>query len=173
MANRDAPRGLVPHQTTQGGPPRIGTYNKDALAAAIYIGDAVILEADGNVAVYSTGGGNLLGVSAEYVTASTAKSNFKVYDDPFTLFRIQDDATGLTASTQSSVGNNADILATAGNQTTKLSKQELDISGHTAGVAQLRIVGLYNVPGNAWGSWSELLVTINEHVLLPLGRAGI
>ncbi len=162
MANVDSPRGLSPIQTKQGGPPRLVKYTKDNSASAIYIGDAVKLEADGYVAAAAAGNA-LLGVAGNFSTASKTDSVW-VYDDPDTVFSVQDDGAAV-ASAQTHVGNNADVVAGTGDVDSKLSGHELDISGVTTGSAQLRVLGLHKVVGNAWGSWARIAVQINEHQL--------
>ena len=89
-----------------------------------------------------------------------------VVDDPNALFEVQSAATGSVVQTV--VGNNADIVYTAGSTITGISAVE--ISGTTAATsAQLRIVGVSTDPDNSTlgtGSASanvNLIVKINEH----------
>jgi len=89
-----------------------------------------------------------------------------VVDDPNALFEVQSAATGSVVQTV--VGNNADIVYTAGSTITGISAVE--ISGTTAATsAQLRIVGVSTDPENSTlgtGSASanvNLIVKINEH----------
>ena len=56
----------------------------------------------------------------------------------------------------------ADIVATAGDTNTGQSKHE--VSGTTGtGTANLRILGLYEEPKNAYGTNGVLEVVIHEH----------
>jgi len=140
---------------------------------AIFIGDFVIREADGNVAPYTgTGGGNLLGVCAgvkgdygdltrRYLPASTAGTIY-VIDDPDAVFMIQEDDAG-TALTVAAGGANCDVLATAGSTTAGISRHEIDRSSVTANAAQLRLIRLVPSPDNAYGDSALWEVVINEH----------
>ena len=163
MANLDNPRGLVPFGEVK----HVGHYKKDASAAAIFQGSPVIMEDDGYIAPYSSGGGDLLGVAAKYSPASTADGDIEVYDDPNQEFVTQDDASATSA--QTNVGNCADCTAESGNTTTGISTCELHITGISGSTAQLKIKGLANTiyptgVVNAWGAWADLIVQINEHL---------
>lgn len=182
MANVDRPRGLTVIGTIDGSPVSGAVRERpvDASnATAIFPGDAVILEDDGNVAPYTSGGGNLLGVCVGvvvdraqaktehpgYLPASTAGS-ILVAEGPDLLFEIQEDDGG-TALTSAAIGSNADILATAGSTTTGRSAHELDrstITDGSAATAQLRLIQLVEAEDNAHGDWAKWIVRINEHV---------
>lgn len=169
-AATDAPFGAMPYDRTL----RISRYNKDNAAARIFIGDFVILEADGSVAVAAAGDA-LLGVAAMGSAASTAEANFLVYDHPDQLFVVQEDSDSAFMA-QTNVGNNADILATTGDTTTGRSAHELDMSNAAAATAQLRIVELHPVEtsfATAAGNQRKVIVRINEHLLAGRGDAGV
>lgn len=163
MANLDNPRGLVPFGEVK----HVGHYKKDASATAIFQGTPVILESDGYIAPYSSGGGDLLGVAAKYSATLTADNDIEVYDDPNQEFIIQDDASATSAITN--IGNCADCTAESGNTSTGISTCELSITGAGATTAQLKIKGLANTiyptgVTNDWGANADLIVQINEHL---------
>jgi hypothetical protein len=77
------------------------------------------------------------------------------------LFLIQADEDIV----QADIGKNADVVGTGGSTTTGVSTMELDSStiADTAAL-NLKIVGLYNVPGNELGNFAVIVVKINEHL---------
>jgi hypothetical protein len=90
-----------------------------------------------------------------------------VIDDPSQLFIIQADED----IEQADIGKNADVVGTGGSSTTGVSSMELDSStvADTAAL-NLKIVGLWNVPGNALGDFAVVVVKINEHLY---GSSGV
>ena len=82
-------------------------------------------------------------------------------DDPNQLFLIQADEDIV----QADIGKNADVVGTGGSSTTGVSSMELDSStiADTAAL-NLKIVGLWDVPGNALGDFAVVVVKINEHL---------
>lgn len=174
MANRDTPRGGYPVRHLTGGNAfAMNAYPVDSSnATAIFPGDAMILESDGNVAPYTgTDGGNLIGfcagvdgdydnLSRRYLPASTAGTVW-IFDDPDIVFQIQTDGT-IEATDK---GNNADVTATAGSTTTSLSAHEISSTTGT-GAAQLRILRAVPRADNAATSANaDFEVIINEHAL--------
>lgn len=175
MANADRPRGATAVRHLNGGTQiPINPYTVDASnSAAIFLGDFMITEADGNVAEYSgTGGGNLLGVmagvqfgyddlGARYLAATTAGTVY-VVDDPDMIFEVQEDDDG-TALAATDRGANCDVLATAGSTVTSRSAHEIDRSTVVATIAQLRLLELAPREDNAIGDFAKWRVMINEH----------
>lgn len=172
MSNRDAPQGGHPVRHLAGGNAfTMNEYSVDSSnATAIFVGDAMILEADGNVAPYTTGGGSLIGFCAgvkddfddlqrRYLPASTA-GTVLIYDDPYVTFGIQTDGT-ITAD---DAGNNADLVAGSGSTTTSISAHE--VSGTTGtSTAQLRLIRPVPRDDNdVTAANSEWEVVINEHM---------
>jgi hypothetical protein len=163
----DTPFGAIPYGRIYS----LTKYRKDASAARIYPGDFIIMEADGNVAPATAGALNIIGVAADASAGSTADTEVMVYDDPNQLFVVQDDSDG-TAMDETSIGANADILATAGNTTTDRSAHEIDSSSVTASTANLAIKGLHPMEldsarvgfATATGQWRKWIVKINEHL---------
>lgn len=179
MANADRPNGAVPVMTLDGSPFNGPTrpYAVDASnATAVFRGDFVTLEADGNVTPAAAGGvllGVVTGVKVDrsvaatehpgYLPASTAGTVFVAVGEDV-LYEMQED--GVTSTlTEADVGANIDIIAGAGSTTTGISAHELDSDTVTsAGSAQLRIVDFIDRPDNATGSTgARWLVKIHEN----------
>ena len=147
---------------------------------AIFPGDFVILEDDGNIAPYTgSSGGNLLGVAVAvvvnrsvaatehpgYLPASTAGVVLVAEGSDY-LFEVQEDDGG-TALTTAAIGSNADVLAGSGSTTLGTSAHELDRSSITdasPGSAQLRIVDFVARTDNAAGDYAKWVVRLNENV---------
>jgi hypothetical protein len=92
-----------------------------------------------------------------------------VLDDPNQLFIVQVDES----VAQTDIGKNADVVGTGGSTTTGVSTMELDSStiAKTAAL-NLKIVGLWDVPGNEFGTNAVVVVKINEHLYGSAGVAG-
>lgn len=176
MANVDRPRGarVVRHLD---GSPYNGATNKYAVdvlnATAIFPGDFMIREADGNVAPYTgVGGGNLLGVCVSvpadpngleirYLPALTAGTVY-IADASDLIFEIQEDDAG-TALVAGDAGNNVDVSAGAGSTSTGQSAHELLRASVVITIAQLRLLRLIEREGNEYGDFAAWEVLINEH----------
>lgn len=91
-----------------------------------------------------------------------------VIDDPSQLFIIQADAS----VTQAHIGFNADVVVGTGNTTTGVSGMELAGTPAKTAALNLKIVGLYDVPGNEFGANAVVVVKINEHLYGSAGVAG-
>ena len=142
-ATTDAPFGFMPHGPVLS----IGTYFKDASAAAIYTGDAVILESDGGLAVAGASSTDIVGAAAEYSAASTLKRDFLVYDHPLQKYTVQDD-NDTTIMAETELGTNVDLVVTTGDTTTLRSLHEIDSSSATttAGLAA-KVIALHPIEG--------------------------
>ena len=112
MANPDRPNGFRAGSPMGG----VSVYQGASDASAMYQGDFVIMEATGEVDVAVAGSTALVGVADSYLAAA-GDTDIKVIDDVDQVFIGQDDASG--TPTQSDIGNNADILATAGSSALK------------------------------------------------------
>ncbi len=151
MANADRPCGFQPYGNV------LKAIKMEA-GSAVYPGDAVTLASDGQVDPASAGGA-ICGIALNY--ASGAGEPVMVSIDPSQLYVVQADGSEVNA--QTFVGNAADIVATGGDSTLKISRQELDSSAAAAGGAQqLIIVGLEPKVDNAWGEFAKLIVKVNE-----------
>lgn len=172
-AATDTPFGAMPYDRVLS----IGAYSKDASAGAIYPGDFVTLETDGGIEVATTSQALILGVAAEYSAASTAKTDFLVYDDPNQRYTIQDDSD-TTGMTEASVGANADITVTTGNTTTLRSAHEIDSSTFaTTNTLALKVLGLHPIEARSFATttsqWRKWIVTINSKQLGGYETVGI
>lgn len=190
MANVDKAFGLRPqgNLSATGAQKQYGYLIADNQSGAIYQGDLVTLY-DGYVVKFAPGSHTAaLGVfnGCNYIDPSTGKPTWKnfypgsvnitagviqadVIDDPNQLFTIQVDES----VAQTDIGKNADVVGTGGSSTTGQSTMELDSStiANTAAL-NLKIVGLYDVPGNAFGTNAVVVVKINEHLYGSAGVAG-
>jgi len=182
MANVDKAFGLKPlgNLSATGAQKQYGYEIADNQSGAIFQGDLVTI-VDGYVVKFVPAThAAALGVfnGCNYVDPTTGKPIFSNYypgsinitqgiiqadviDDPNQLFIIQADEDIV----QADIGKNADIVGTGGSTTTGVSTMELDSStiADTAAL-NLKIVGLYNVPGNSLGDFAVVVVKINEHL---------
>ena len=182
MANIDKAFGLRPigNLSATGAQKQYGYLIEDNQSGAIYQGDLVTI-VGGYVVKFLPGTHSAaLGVfnGCNYIDPSTGKPTWKnfypgsvnitagtiqcdVLDDPNQLFLIQADEDIV----QADIGKNADVVGTGGSSTTGLSSMELDSStiADTAAL-NLKIVGLWNAPGNELGDFAVVVVKINEHL---------
>ena len=182
MANIDKAFGLRPqgNLSATGAQKQYGYLIEDNQSGAIYQGDLVTI-VGGYVVKFAPGTHSAaLGVfnGCNYVDPSTGKPTWKnfypgsvnittgtiqcdVLDDPSQLFLIQADEDIV----QADIGKNADVVGTGGSSTTGVSSMELDSStiADTAAL-NLKIVGLWNAPGNELGDFAVVVVKINEHL---------
>lgn len=182
MANVDAPRGLIP-VASQGAAISFAVEEMtvDASnATAIFRGDLVKLEDDGNAAPAAAGNsayGVCVGVVVNpavaatihpgYLPATTAGTILVIPAAADILYEIQEDSDGGSLAL-TAVGSNVDIVAGAGSTVTGLSAHEIDSSSSTDGApgsAQLRIVGLVQKVDNEVGTNARWLVRIVENQL--------
>lgn len=182
MANVDKAFGLRPlgNLSATGAQKQYGYQIEDNQAGAIYQGDLVTI-VGGYVVKFAPGTHSAaLGVfnGCSYIDPTTGKPVWKNYypgsvnitqgkitaevlDDPNQLFIIQADEDIV----QADIGKNADVIGTGGSTVTGVSTMELDSStiADTAAL-NLKIVGLYDVPGNSLGDFAVVVVKINEHL---------
>ena len=196
MTDTAYPFGMVPVENLAAGYNTEGyeTFNLvDGYTTAIYFGDVVKMSTDG-VIQKDTGTTTLTpyGVAVgfsyvdpslgywnnqQYWPASTTtgystgplRPSIKVVDNPNAVFMIQADAT----VAQTALGANAAIVQTAGTSVFGKSLNALSASSvNTTDTLPLRIVGIAEIPNNAWGdTYPILLVKFNNHQLTTL--AGI
>jgi hypothetical protein len=190
MANVDKPFGLraLGNLSATGGQKQYGYEIADNQSGAIFQGDLVTVY-DGYLVKFAPATHTAaVGVfnGCNYIDPTTGKPTWKNYypgsvnitqgkiiadviDDPNQLFIIQVDES--VAQTQ--VGFNADVVGTGGSTTTGVSTMELDSStiAKTAAL-NLKIVGLWDVPGNTFGTNAVVVVKINEHLYGSAGVAG-
>jgi hypothetical protein len=187
MANVDKPFGLkaLGNLSATGGQKQYGYAIEDNQTGAIYQGDLVtvyngyLVQFDPATHTAAVGVFN----GCFYNDPTTNKPTWKNYypgsvnvtigtiqadviDDPSQLFIIQ----AASSVTQAHVGWNADVSIGTGNATTGVSGMELAGTPAKTAALNLKIVGLYNVPGNEFGTNAVVVVKINEHLY---GSAGV
>lgn len=177
MANRDAPRGLQPIRHSAGGEMRPSKYTiADQYDTNIFTGDPVKSTGTGRNIAIGTAGGNILGVFAgcSYKTAAGdfAYSNYWpastdvigevtawVWDDPNIIFRAQ--AAGSIVAAD--IGLLADL--SSGNGSVVTGRSGWEVGGHDGAEAQVKVLGLYDEDGNAFGDNADVEIMIMEHEL--------
>jgi hypothetical protein len=190
MANVDKAFGLRPmgNLSATGAQAQYGYEIADNQAGAIYQGDLVTIF-DGYLVKFAPATHTAaVGVfnGCQYIDPTTGKPTWSNYypgsvnitagkivadviDDPNQKFLIQVDES--VAQTQ--IGFNADVVGTGGSTTTGVSSMELDSSTIAKAAAlNLKIIGLYDVPGNSFGTNAVVVVKINEHLYGSAGVAG-
>lgn len=172
MANADTPKGFRPYGELL----HVGIY---IAGGTIYPGD-MVKQAAGDASttrlltevVVAANGDALLGCALNYATDG---QKVRVSDDPSQLYAAQGD--GADYDDQADLGTNAGIVATAGDSTYKVSRQEIDTSDiNTTATLALKILGV--VPRadgkNAFGANVDLICKINNHQLgSHTGTAGV
>ena len=190
MANVDKAFGLraLGNLSATGSQKQFGYQIADNQAGAIFQGDLVTLK-DGFILQFDPSSHTAaVGVfnGVFYTDPTTGKPTFKnfypgsvnittgtiqadVLDDPNQLFIIQSDED----IEQADFGKNADVVVGSGSTTTGLSAMELDSSDIGTGAAKnLKLIGIYDTPGNALGNFCQVVVKINEHLYGSAGVAG-
>lgn len=190
MANVNKPFGLRPlgNLSATGAQKQYGYLIADNQAGAIFQGDLVTIDNGYLVKFNNTDHTVAVGVfnGCNYIDPTTGKPTWKNYypgsvnitagqivadviDDPSQLFIIQNAGT----PTQANIGTNADITAsTTGSTTTGLSNMTMSGTFTESASANLKAVGLWNVPGNEMGQYAVLVVKINEHMYGSTGTPG-
>ena len=99
-------------------------------------------------------------------TGSPLYPSIKVVDNPDAVFMIQGDGP----IPQTALGANGDIVQTAGTSVFGKSRNALSsVALDTTSTRPLRVVGLADIPGNAWGdAFTIVLVKFNNHQLTTL-----
>lgn len=157
MANANKPFGLLLVQG-EGKEYRVRRYPKKS-GNAIYPGDPVIQDAGGGIDIAGTSGA-LLGVAMEY-GAATSTDPLAVCDDPEAVYSIQANSQVVAAD----VFQNAQLASAAGDSSLKRSKFTLDVANMgTTATYQLKILGLTPIASNAYGSFAQVNVKINNHL---------
>lgn len=147
---------------------------------AIYKGDLVKVHTDGTLNIGGGAGVASVGVFAgceytdangkptvsPYWPASTTATNIKayVYDDQATTFKISTAGGTPSGYTQAVVGQQADVVTTAGSTNTGVSGTYLDAIQAAGQLGNLRVIGFVdNTPYNATTNpYPEILVQLVE-----------
>lgn len=185
MANKDSPRGLTPVRHIDGSTWN-GQLERVNVAAdygtALFVGDAVTSTGSSSTGgvpqvQQTAAGGAIRGVIKDFeppnkdnltrrhLPASTG-GNALIVSDPTVVFHIQEDSDG-GALAATDAGSNCDLVVGSGSTSTGQSAMEIDSSEVTTATAQLRLLGLAQLPGaeNAIGNNATWEVLINEHEL--------
>ena len=192
MANANKPFGLRPlgNLSATGSQKQYGYEIADNHSGAIFQGDLVTLKDGYIVKLNNASHTAAVGVfnGCFYIDPTTGKPTWKNYypgsvnittgkivadviDDPSQLFIIQADEDVV----QGDFGKNADVTAsTTGSTTTGISAMTLDSSTiDVAAALNLKLVGMWDVPGNTLGeNYVVVVVKINEHLYGSAGVAG-
>ena len=173
MANLNNPHGLRPLGINlAGGAPYFEQLSKLAsYATAIFQYDAVNRVSGGAIQASATPGTTTYtGVAMNYGAASTATDHL-VCTDPTALYEAQEDGSAGIAAAD--LGLNANLVLTAGNTLTKISKHQ--IAGSTKAVTStldVHLLSLLAVPDNAFGNNARIEFVFNKHRYAP-GVAGV
>ncbi len=191
MPQANAARGFTPVGTLNGGKWTDSiTPFLCADSTAIYVGDAVKsggtagaagktvfgLDCEGMSTVSVAAAGNtIVGVvvgfsplqsdpTTLYRVASQDRIAY-VCTDPNTIYEVQESAaTDALALLVTQVGNNFDLINTAGSTTTGRSAQVLDSTDSSGtSTAGFRLLGLVKRVGNVLGGYAKWNVVANEH----------
>lgn len=102
--------------------------------------------------------------------AFTVDIKADIIDDPSQLFLIQADSQAIV---QADIGENVGVAYGSGNVITGLSAMTTTGAPDTTAANTLKIIGLYDEPGNTLGAYAQLVVKINNHSLGGAGVAGV
>ena len=183
MALSKGLNGLVPARMRGSGANSGGTTRyriANTFATNMFSGDVVKLGSGGTVEVITTTTDHVIGVlqGVEYVDpvsrqpifgrywpASTSSVDATPYatvmDNPASTYTIQADAT----VTAGDVGMNYTVTLGAGSTMTGRSGFGLKVAGRAATTAMLQVIGLSNVPDNAFGDVNPRVeVRLVQHV---------
>ena len=175
MANKDRPNGFIPVGRLDGSEIPVRRFRVDVSNDTnIFVHDLVGAENDGAIEVADAGeddtmlgsvvqlqdvNGNPIGhpnsaVSTKYLPSSTAGFALVALALPDSVFRVQ--ASSGVALTQADVFNGVDIVATAGDATTAVSRMEANSTVATDG--QFKIIAKVDEPDNSFAEHVDLLV---------------
>ena len=181
MANVNNPFGLRPlgNLSATGGQKQYGYVIDDNQSGAIYQGDLVTLVGGYLVKFSPNTHVSAIGVfnGCFYNDPTTQKPTWKNYypgsinittgtlvaevlDDPNQLYIIQASAS----LAQTDMGNNANVSGSTGSTVNGISYMVLDTTTKaTTAALNLKMVGIYDVPSNTFGSYVQVVVKINQH----------
>lgn len=166
MANVDNPHGLRPLcRTLNGGEVRVKEFAKDSSGGNIFIHDVVNRETDGNITAGGTPGTTTYtGVSLNYSATGVAGTHLVIVSqDAEFVAQDNNDTDGFANGDQ---GLNSNLEFNAGSSTTFISGHELDESTfNTTNTLDVKMHDLWTDPNNAYGSFADVIVTINKHRL--------
>lgn len=186
--NPDRPRGFTPvNRDGSAYNGNVRVFDVDSSnGTAIFVGDPVKMEADGNITPAGTNG-DVLGVVAGvkidldvaatehpgYLPASTAGEVFVQVVGPEDLFVIQEDSDGSNLA-KADRGQTVPLVAGSGSTTTGRSAFELDSSAHGTGTDHsVILIDLDNNPDNTTGTNADWIVQFNRPQFKTGRSAGI
>ena len=191
MANRDKPNGFKPTVKLDGSVIPTRWFPVDSgNGTAIFVGDVIVAEADGNVAPSAANDGiSVLGActgiadvneisqghpnaagTTKHLPASTAGFVCVALAVNDAVFEVQSDSG--TTVLETARFATANHTAGAGDTVTSQSRHELDASDIGTGL-QVRILDKVDEPNNNWGEVNvQLLVQFNESIFSS-GNASI
>ena len=203
MANANKPFGFAPVRSISGtwGEQTTMYYIPSTDNNAYYIGDAVISAAAGDTngipgVNKATGGtetlrgviagvlpvnpnvpsiqGTTLDLEDLYIPATKTHDYYVlVVDDPSVVFAMQGDATA-TNQIAANCNKNCSFTVASGATTQSLSGSVINSGSiNTTNSLNLKLMGLQQVPGNAFGAYAIWLVKINLHELNAAGTTAI
>jgi hypothetical protein len=110
--------------------------------------------------------------SNKFITnaAYTEDIQADIIDDPSQLFLIQASDQVIV---QADIGENVGVAYNTGNVVTGQSAMTTTGAPGTTQGNVLKIVGLFNEPGNTLGAYAKLVVKINNHSYGSLGVTGV
>lgn len=201
MANDNRPSGLTPVRYLNGSPWN-GGGNIYSIAAsyntALYIGDPVISSGTADaagiqgIAIYGGTGairGVIVAIGTSYESLVNAADLTKVYhpandaaewyalvvDDPNVIFEVQENSNG-TQLAAADIGMNTILKSGTGNGFLSgwLLSSATDATPATTATLAVRLLGLVQRTGNAFGAYAKHLIQINVHELAHgTGAAGV
>lgn len=173
MANVNNPHGLRPLGISlSGGPQHIEKFSKlVGYGTAIFLWDAVNRVSGGALQASATPGTTTFtGVSLNYSAPSTAAEHL-VITTPDAIFEAQGNGSGsLDAADE---GLNANLVLTAGNAATRLSKHQIaESTKQTTATLDVHLLRLLALPDNEYGAYSRFEIVFNKHRMSP-ATAGV
>ena len=183
MANIDVPFGFRPGGKV-GGNPDNGALSQytiiDGESSTMFQGDMVKFASGGVVDAAVADAGLMVFNGIQYDDPTTGKPTFKnnydgvdlnkdidcfVYDDPYQVYEAQGDSA--TAPTQAMVGLYMDSVKThAGNSTTGISGDELDVSTNSTTLTGAKVLGFAQTPDNSIAAHAVMRCFIADSVHL-------
>ncbi len=171
--NIDGAYGFKPVRMLNGGKIPMRKYARKGTTTAIWKGDLVVMQgADRRLLRHATTTPNVdtVGVAANYSASGsgTAGNDVWVYDDPQTVFEIQNDGTTDTDHFDHA-GSVAALITATGNTTTGLAKLEIDTSSITSsGTASNNVVKIIDVSksvrNDSSSSHADVEVLLMDHM---------
>ncbi len=159
MANPNIEIGFIPTPILQ-----TNRYVRDAASStAIFMGDVVQMDDDGNINAATAGNTGLIGASLTFATGSAAATNIIVADNISQIFHAQDDGDTDTAA-QTDIGLNANHVATAGQMALKRGRHEIDIDSATTAAAGFGLLEFVQNVEYTIGANSIFKVICKEHL---------